>query len=189
MPPTSLDETSRTLATLLDNIARRDAVALRTLYDLTSSKLFGVALRILGNHEWAEEVLQDAYINVWRFAGDYEQTLSAPLTWMAAIVRNRAIDYLRRQNASESQWTDGLDELIAGPERDPADQSLLSDQARRLAGCMERLEAAQRQAIALAYYRDQSHGEIAEVLKAPLGTVKSWVRRGLDKLRACLGDA
>lgn len=188
MPIAPDNQTADTLAALLEGVASRDPAALKTLYDVTSSKLFGVALRILGKHEWAEEVLQDAYINIWRFAGDYQQTLSAPQTWMATIVRNRALDYLRRQNAAETGWIDELDELVPGNEPDPADRSQLSGEAQRLAGCIERLDATQRQAIALAYYRDQSHGEIADNLKAPLGTVKSWIRRGLERLRACLGE-
>jgi RNA polymerase sigma-70 factor (ECF subfamily) len=162
--------------------------------------------------EWAEEALQDAFVNVWRYAGDYRENLAAPLTWMTAIVRNRALDVLRRQKAdrlesvgsvvrdeeengvstgstlvSLSPWSETFDELVPGDERDPADSALLSEAARQLAICMKRLDANQRQAVALAYLRDQSHGEIATTLSVPLGTVKSWVRRGLEKLKLCMG--
>jgi hypothetical protein len=98
--PLPHDPTPDTLVQLLDRVASEDAAALRALYDLTSSKLFGLALRILVKREWAEEVLQDAFVNIWRYAGDYKAGLSAPMTWMAAIVRNRALDYLRRQKAN-----------------------------------------------------------------------------------------
>ncbi|TKC83048.1 sigma-70 family RNA polymerase sigma factor [Trinickia terrae] len=184
------EPTPDALAALLERIAGEDAAALRSLYDLTASKLFGVALRILVKREWAEEALQDAYVNIWRYAGDYRQSLAAPMTWMAAIVRNRALDCLRRQktaSAGQTEWSESLDEVLAGTDPDPADVALLSQEARQLAICLERLDANQRQAVALAYLRDQSHSEIAGVLRVPLGTVKSWVRRGLEKLKTCMG--
>lgn len=189
------EPTPPVLAALLARVAAEDASALRTLYELTSAKLFGVALRILVRREWAEEALQESFVNIWRYAGDYRETLAAPLTWMAAIVRNRALDCLRRQRVVSSdgssttvEWTDVLDEVIAGDERDPADSALLSEQAKQLAVCLSRLDASQRQAVSLAYLRDQSHSEIAEQLAVPLGTVKSWVRRGLEKLKTCMGS-
>jgi RNA polymerase sigma-70 factor (ECF subfamily) len=188
------EPTPSVLAALLSRVAASDAQALRTLYELTSAKLFGVALRILVKREWAEEALQESFVNIWRHADDYREALAAPLTWMAAIVRNRALDCLRRQKAAVSdgspltvEWSDSLDEVIAGGERDPADTALLSEQARQLEVCLSRLDASQRQAVALAYLRDQSHSEIAEQLSVPLGTVKSWVRRGLEKLKICMG--
>jgi RNA polymerase sigma-70 factor (ECF subfamily) len=174
--------TPETLAELLERIAKEDAAALRELYDLAAPKLFGLALRILSKHEWAEEVLQDSFVNIWRFAGDYRRALSAPMTWMSAIVRNRALDHLRRVNTQET-----LDDLVASGDPDPEALTGVSLQARLLAGCMQQLEPAQRQAVALAYLRDQSHSEIAEVLTVPLGTIKSWIRRGLAKLKTCLG--
>jgi RNA polymerase sigma-70 factor (ECF subfamily) len=161
----------------------------------------------LVKREWAEEALQDAFINIWRYAGDYRVNRAAPLTWMTAIVRNRALDFLRRQKTERAEstertegaglpssatialadWSESFEELLPGDERDPADSALLSEAARQLAVCMKRLDANQRQAVALAYLRDQSHGEIAQTLSVPLGTVKSWVRRGLEKLKLCMG--
>ena len=188
------EPTPPVLAALLARVAMQDASALRALYDLTSAKLFGVALRILVKHEWAEEALQESFVNIWRYAGDYREALAAPLTWMTAIVRNRALDCLRRQKAAASdgspivtEWNDALDEVVAGDERDPADSALWSEQAKQLAICLSRLDASQRQAVTLAYLRDQSHSEIAQQLSVPLGTVKSWVRRALEKLKTCMG--
>ena len=188
------EPTPPVLAALLSRVAMQDSAALRTLYELTSAKLFGVALRILVKREWAEEALQESFVNIWRYAGDYREALAAPLTWMAAIVRNRALDFLRRQKGAASdgsalttEWNETLDEVIAGDERDPAESALLSEQAKLLAICMSRLDASQRQAVALAYLRDQSHSEIAAQLSVPLGTIKSWVRRGLEKLKICMG--
>ena len=188
MTANQLDATPETLSLLLERIANEDAAALRSLYELSSSKLFGLALRILVRREWAEEVLQDSFINIWRFAGDYRKGLSAPMTWMAAIVRNRALDHLRRVNSAETEWSETLDDLLPTSEPSPAELTSMSQQARQLAICMQRLDASQRQAVALAYLRDQSHSEVAQALKVPLGTVKSWIRRGLEKLKSCLGS-
>jgi RNA polymerase sigma-70 factor (ECF subfamily) len=186
-PETLAESTPDRLAALLERIAREDAAALRELYEIAASKLFGLALRILVKREWAEEVLQDSFINIWRFAGDYRRGLSAPMTWMAAIVRNRALDHLRRVNSAETEWSDTLDDLLPAAGPDPAESALLSQHAKQLAICLQGLDPNQRQAVSLAYLRDQSHSEVALALKVPLGTVKSWIRRGLEKLKTCLG--
>jgi RNA polymerase sigma-70 factor (ECF subfamily) len=185
------DSTPEALSQLLERVAAQDDLALRALYDSASPKLFGLALRILVKREWAEEVLQEAFVNIWRHAGDYRDSLSAPMTWMAAIVRNRSLDYLRQQKAhgasAETEWSEALDDMLPIDEAGPADLLLMSQEARQLATCMARLDPNQRQAVALAYLRDQSHAEVAYILKVPLGTVKSWIRRGLEKLKICLG--
>ena len=168
MTANSRELTPETLTALLERVATEDAAALRELYDFAAPKLFGLALRILTRHEWAEEVLQDSFVNIWRFAGDYKRGLSAPMTWMSAIVRNRALDHLRRVNTQETEWSEALDDLVATGEPDPETLSAVSLQARLLDGCMQQLEPAQRQAVALAYLRDQSHSEIAETLTVPL---------------------
>jgi RNA polymerase sigma-70 factor (ECF subfamily) len=189
MTATLRDPTQDMLAALLERVAREDSGALRELYDAVASKLFGLALRILNRHEWAEEVLQDSFVNIWRHARDYRRDVSAPMTWMSTIVRNRALDHLRRIDAEETEWSDALDDLVASDAPNPEALTQVSDAARLLAGCMQQLEPAQRQAVALAYLRDQSHSEIAAALTVPLGTVKSWIRRGLARLKLCLGGA
>lgn len=190
MPATRPEPTPDTLADLLARVQGADPTALRTLYDLTSAKLFGLALRILVKREWAEDVLQESFVNIWRHAGDYQSSLAAPMTWLAAIVRNRALDQLRRVKASgESEWDDTLEDWLPSGDLGPADSLSISQEARSLAHCLDVLDPEQRQAIALAYLRDQSHSEVSTSLRVPLGTVKSWIRRGLDKLKACLGAA
>lgn len=174
------------LLKLIEQVARQDADALHALYDLTAAKLFGLALRILIKREWAEEVLQESYINIWRFAKDYRPGLSAPMTWMSTIVRHRALDYLRRVGDHETEWNDTLDNLLPSFEPDPAERALLSQGATRLGHCLDTLEVAQRQAIALAYLRELPHQDVAQIMQTPLGTVKSWIRRGLAKLKTCL---
>jgi RNA polymerase sigma-70 factor (ECF subfamily) len=173
--------------------AGRDAdgeAALRELYDLTASRLYGVALRVVGNREWAEDVLQEAYLNVWRIAADYRAVLSPPLAWMGVIVRSRALDFLRRRASERADAALELDEMLsdtlAGESADPMDTSQASEQARALHECLRKLEARQREVVSLAYLRDLSHSELAQQLKLPLGTVKTWIRRGLDQLRNCM---
>lgn len=183
------------LVQLLDRIAARarpgDAeAALRSLYDLTSSKLYGVALRVVGNREWAEDVLQDAYLNIWRIAVDYRASLSPPMAWMGVIVRSRALDFLRRRNTERIDTAVELDdhiaETVAGDSADPMDTSQASEQAWALHECLRKLEARQREVVSLAYLRDLSHSELAQQLELPLGTVKTWIRRGLEQLRGCM---
>jgi RNA polymerase sigma factor (sigma-70 family) len=187
------------LIALIDRIGARagqqglDAdseAALRELYDLTASRMYGVALRVVGNREWAEDVLQEAYLNVWRIAADYRAVLSPPLAWMGVIVRSRALDFLRRRASERADAALELDEMmsdtLAGESADPMDASQASEQARALHECLRKLEARQREVVSLAYLRDLSHSELAQQLKLPLGTVKTWIRRGLDQLRGCM---
>ena len=170
--------------------SRESELALRELYDLTSTKLFGLAMRVVGNREWAEDVLQETYITLWRVAGDYRAALSPPMAWMGVIVRSRALDFLRRR-ASERvdaalELDDAISETVAGDSPNPMDTTQASEQAWALHECLRQLESRQREVLSLAYLRDLSHSELAEQLKLPLGTVKTWIRRGLDQLRGCM---
>ncbi|MBG9388564.1 RNA polymerase sigma factor [Caenimonas aquaedulcis] len=187
------------LIALLDRVAARTLTpgqqapaeaALREIYDLTSSRLYGVALRVVGNREWAEDVLQEAYLNIWRIAGDYRASLSPPLGWMGVIVRSRALDFLRRRTSERAdtalEFDEVMNDTLAGDAQDPMDASDASEQARALHDCLRRLEARQREVLSLAYLRDLSHSELAEQLKVPLGTVKTWIRRGIEQLRGCM---
>jgi RNA polymerase sigma-70 factor (ECF subfamily) len=198
MDPTSQEQR---LIALLDRIAARagqagrhadSEIALRELYDLTSSRLYGVALRVVVNREWAEDVLQEAYLNIWRIAGNYRAALSPPLAWMGVIVRSRALDFLRRRASERADAGVDLDgalaETVAGDSPDPLDASQASEQAWALHECLRQLEARQRELVSLAYLRDLSHGELAERLRLPLGTVKTWIRRGLEQLRGCMSQ-
>nr|WP_254601717.1 sigma-70 family RNA polymerase sigma factor [Cupriavidus taiwanensis] len=178
---------------MLQAVAVGERQALRGLYDLTATKLFGLALRITGRRDWAEDVVQESFVSIWHHAADYRPQLAAPMTWMTAIVRNRALDCLRRAAAARAGQTVELDEdlgdWLADDTAGPAELAEASQQARALNRCLQRLEQAQRQAIMLAYLQDLSHAELAERLRAPLGTVKSWIRRGLERLRSCMEGA
>lgn len=179
------------LMALIDRVGARDEAALRLLYDQTSPKLFGLALRVVRQREWAEDVLQEAFMTIWRVAGDYRASLSPPMAWLGLIVRSRALDLLRRRKADRAQLTQEFDELLADTlESDapnPADTADASEQAWALHQCLSQLEGRQREVVSLAYLRDMSHSELADQLKLPLGTVKTWIRRGLEKLRTCMG--
>jgi RNA polymerase sigma-70 factor (ECF subfamily) len=182
------------LKTLLLAVARKDARAFRRLYDLTSPKLFGFALRILGKHEVAEEALQESYVSIWHHAASYQSSLAAPMTWMTTIVRNKTFDILRRADHAVEIDADtlrngGVQETIAAlvsSDPTPFEALQLGEDAKALALCFMRLDGLHRQAIALAFYHDLSHSEVAENMKLPIGTVKTWIRRGLEHLRACL---
>ena len=179
------------LIALIDRVAVADESALRELYDLTSPKLYGVAVRVVSNREWAEDVLQEAYLSIWRIAADYQATLSPPMAWLALVVRSRGLDFLRRRTSGRADSMQELDDVIsdtvAGDSPNPLDTTQASQQARALHDCLSQLGYKQREVVSLAYLRDLSHGELAEQLKLPLGTVKTWIRRGLDQLRGCMG--
>ena len=178
------------LIALLERVALADDSALRELYEATSSKLYGVAVRVVTNREWAEDVLQEAFLNIWRIAGDYKATLSPPMAWLGLVVRSRGLDFLRRRASERADRMQELDDVIsdtvAGDSPNPMDVTQASEQAWALHQCLSQLENRQREVVSLAYMRDMSHGELAEQLKLPLGTVKTWIRRGLEQLRGCM---
>ena len=196
--PTSFFQTDVDLSNLepqqlkiwLADVARKDADAFRLLYDATSSKLFGFALRILTKRESAEEVLQESFVSIWNNAASYQAGLAAPMTWMTTIVRNKAFDLLRRVDHTVEIDADNFDkdvmDALEAADPTPIAALQLTQDSRALAGCMSRLEGLHRQAIAMAFYHDMSHSEVADHMKLPIGTVKTWIRRGLERLRVCL---
>ena len=175
------------LADLLSRCALRDQRAFAELYRHSSAKLFAVAVRITRRRDWAEEVLQESFVNIWNHASGYTPAKSAPMTWMTAIVRNRALDLLRRPR--EVELDEEHEELVASlPDEGPGPEELLRQarDAGALADCMKQLTGEQQKSITLAFFYGLSHGELAQQMQKPLGTVKTWVRRGLDRLRDCL---
>ena len=188
MAQADIDRTAR-LAQLLARTALADQAAFAELYRLTASHLYGVALRILREPAQAEELLQDAFVNIWHHAGSYAAAKAKPQTWLAAIVRNRCLDQLRRRTPDTVTMTRDEDESDmefedSGPT--PEEMLLAGADAHSVRTCVDRLEGGQKQAISLAFVRGLSHAELADHLRQPLGTVKSWVRRGLERLRQCL---
>lgn len=175
------------LAALLARSALGDRRAFEEVYRATHSKLFAVSLRIVRERQLAEEVLQDSFVAIWNHAGDYAQAKSAPTTWMTAIVRNRSLDVLRRG----SKETEDVDEVLAlnlvDESAAPARDVEAAQEAHSVHDCLKELEAEQRQSIALAFFHGLSHSELADHLRKPLGTVKTHIRRGLMRLKDCLG--
>ncbi len=196
-PSQDWSDRSRQLSQLLSRAGLGDRAAFATLYELSSSHLFAVVLRICRDRAQAEDILQEVYVNVWRSAGGFDAAQSQPLTWLTSIARNRAIDGLRRaqtQPQLQSATTDNDEDpdvydTTADDQPGPLDLLSRASDARALSHCMEDLSAPQRQSLALAFYDGLSHAEVADKMGEPLGTVKSWVRRALLSLKSCLENA
>lgn len=188
--PGVADRSAR-LADLLARTALSDQAAFGELYRQTSSHLYGVAVRILRENSVAEEVLQEAYVAVWHHAGGYVAAKSQPLTWLTAIVRNRCLDTLRRRDIDTISVSGDADADFDPPGDAPAPVDLLiaGADAQSVRACVEELDSGSKQAIALAFFQGLTHAELAAHLDEPLGTVKSWIRRGLERLRQCLDRA
>jgi RNA polymerase sigma-70 factor (ECF subfamily) len=184
------------LGALMSRVAMRDQAAFKQLYDATACCLLGIALRMLRDRSWAEEILQEVYVSIWHTAPNYSPAKAQPMTWLMTVARNKALDALRSSRADRTHCVrpqgggdnDDEDELpdIADACAGPLDQLVNAVDAHQLRCCLQRLEPQQRQAIALAFYDGLTHAELALHLRQPLGTVKAWVRRGLDRLRRCL---
>lgn len=172
---------------LMARCALRDQRAFAELYRRSSGRLLAVAIRIVRRRDWAEDVLQESFVNIWNHVTDYSRAKSAPMTWMTAIVRNRALDWARRpKHETSEEDLEGIIENWEDSSPGPAARLLQAGEARQLAECLGELSGQQRQSIALAYMHGLSHSELADHLGAPLGTIKTWIRRGLEKLRGCL---
>jgi RNA polymerase sigma-70 factor (ECF subfamily) len=164
-----------------------DRSAFRTLYRLTSAKLFGVCLRICGDRQAAEDVLSDVYLTIWKRAGAFEPGRASPISWLATIARNRAIDWRRASGRTPPTRVEDIADLA--DDRISAEDSLLADErAHQLYACLDQLEQRQRDAIRTAFFDGLTYAELAARDAVPLGTMKSWVRRGLLRLKDCLGD-
>jgi RNA polymerase sigma-70 factor, ECF subfamily len=189
---TAAPDRNARLADLLARTALADQVAFAELYRATSSQLYGVAIRILREAAAAEEILQESFVAIWHHAASYAPAKSQPLTWLTVIVRNRCLDSLRRRELDTVSMTsddDYADLELPGGGPTPAELLIEGAEAQSVRECVETLEGGSKQAIALAFFQGLTHAELAAHLHEPLGTVKSWVRRGLERLRQCLDRA
>jgi RNA polymerase sigma-70 factor (ECF subfamily) len=164
----------------------RDRAAFVELYHASAANLNGIALRILKSPQWAEEVLQDAFVKVWQRAADYDPSRGAAMTWMINIVRNAALDLMRRADYRAHLDPAPIDEAWPDHVPGPAAAAIMSDDLARLRRCLDRLSDEQRSTVLLVHHEGYSPVEIAKQRKVPLGTVKTWVRRGLLSLRECM---
>ena len=172
---------------LMQAVANGDRRAFEQLYRLTSPHLFAVALRMLRHRAWAEEILHDCFVTVWRKADTYNAALSSPMTWLTHIVRNRCVDWLRSGQTRAAAREESYSEESLLSENDEQNNWYDDAQAARLRHCLDHLSQEQRQSITLAYYQGMSHSDIADWLQQPVGSVKSWIRRAMDHLRECVG--
>ncbi len=173
------------LAALLERVATGDHAAFRALYAATSSKLYGVVLRILKRRDLADEVLQEAYVRIWNNAGSFDAERASAITWMVSIARNRALDEVRKVRPSS------IEELPEAAEvRDPqplaSEQLEQSEDQRRLQQCLEALDPQRRDIVKLAYLEGRSREELGQMFGAPAATIKTWLHRSLKQLRTCL---
>ncbi len=175
---------SRSLADALQRVGAQDRAAFEQVYLRTSAKLFGICLRILGNRSDAEGTLQDVYVTVWQKAGGYDPSRASPISWLAAVARNKSIDRLRRRRATQP-----LDDQVMQIKDDAPDAAAMlesADEGHRIEHCLEELDKDQSGAIRSAFFGGFTYSDLALRDKVPLGTMKSRVRRGLIRLKECL---
>lgn len=173
------------LYALLARIAMGDRQAFECLYQQTSAQLNGIAYRIVNDVAMANEILQDAYVQIWQHAAEYREDKGAVLTWMASIVRYRAYDRVRYEGRREGGVIlEALHNVEQETEAKPF--HVLCDLQRGLRTCLEQLESRQSDSIVMAYCQGYSRDELADYFAAPVNTVKSWLKRGLKSLQQCL---
>jgi RNA polymerase sigma-70 factor (ECF subfamily) len=187
MPPDPETSTDReVLVKALHRVADGDHDALETVYRLTSGKLFSLLRRMLPTEAVAEELLQDVYLTVWDKARVYNAGIASPMTWLITIARNRAIDHLRKHPTLKEVSVENLMLYL----RDPGPTALAhletEQEIRRLQGCLEELDERQRAVIRAAFFGGITYEDLARKTSVPVGTMKSWIRRGLLRLKKCL---
>jgi RNA polymerase sigma-70 factor, ECF subfamily len=178
---------SQHIVVLLSRVADGDRAAFGNLYAATSAKLYGIILRILKRRDLSDEILQDVYLKIWQMAGDYDGAKGSPITWMAAIARNRAIDEIRRvRPVSIEDTPEALD--YASPEPDAFATLQSKQDMQRLLKCIDALGAERRDMVMLAYFHGASREALAEKFAKPVATVKTWLHRAIAQLKDCVGS-
>ena len=185
MTPASPEAREALNAAML-RMAKGDRAALEDVYRLTNVKLFGICYRILGDRKEAEDALQDVYISLWRNAARYDGKRASPIAWLATFARNRAVDRLRSGKVRRGAVP--VDEAAALADDGPGAEAMLIDEERasRVHACLDALDEPQRGAIRTAFLEGRTYAEMAEREGVPLGTMKSWIRRGLARLKECM---
>lgn len=184
MSATPTDERDE-LNHLLLLVGKQDRQAFSDLYRRTSPRLFGVCRRLMGEPAEAEEVLQEAFVTVWKRAQGFDPALASAMTWLVTVARNKAIDRLRQRPDGRVDYALDWDTIV-DEAPGPAHGAESHEEYRRLRECLDTLEDQQRRSIREAFFGGLTYNELAERAKVPLGTMKSWIRRGLLQLRACL---
>ena len=180
------DKNRARLVEALAQVARADQAALRVVYDLTNAKLFGICLRICQDREVAADIVQETYLKVWRRAGRFDPAKASPITWLCAIARNGAIDWCRANRVAIVVIEEAGQ--IADDRASASDQIEAAQSQGRIADCLNELGGNAAEAIRAAFFGGLTYTQLAERMKVPLGTMKSWIRRGLAQLKECVGD-
>ncbi len=176
-------DTNQQALRLLSATAQGDRLAFEELYKHTAGKLYAISLQMLRRRDLAEEAVQEAFVRIWHNAGDYQQEKGNVLTWMSTIVRYRALDMLRAAKSRRESDEDAEE----GEDEHSPEKELYAERDRALIDrCMDLLEGQQRAVIQLAYFRGLTHSEVCDHTGSPLGSVKTWIRRGLERLKKCI---
>lgn len=172
------------LVKLMRTCAEGDRGAFEVLYRRTSDKLFGLSLRMLRDRGAAEDALQNVYTNVWLHADRFDPSRAAVMTWLITMTRNQCIDHLRRHREEpiDTEFT----QQIVDPDTKPLEASQADQQSQHLKHCLDALDEQQRKAVRAAFFTGATYNQLADDMEVPLGTMKSWIRRSLIRLRACL---
>ena len=184
----SQDKGQQRLEKLMRDVARQDQAAFRVLYDATRAKLYGVILSVLRDRSAADDLLQEVYVRIWHRAADFDSAKASPITWMATIARNRALDEVRRPRHTIDLPKEAL-ESVAGDDPDPLSGRQGSEAFQRLMACLSALAEDRRQMVLLAYYRGWTREALSKRFDRPVPTIKTLLHRSLAQLRGCLGDA
>jgi RNA polymerase sigma-70 factor (ECF subfamily) len=181
--PAPRDDGAVPLSALIAAVAAGDGVAFRKVYELRASKLYGIALRITRQPTLADDAVHDAFLELWRKAGKFDEMRGDPDVWLASLVRYRAVDMTRRwgRHVSDEGIPEQMDE-----EPDALERMEASAASAALRACLEKLEPDRRRLLSLAFIDGLSHSQLAARLGVPIGSVKSWIRRSLHSLRVCL---
>ena|ERR1035441_1884985 len=177
---------ANSLETLLAQVVMGNRPAFDALYRSTASRLFGICLRVLTQRAEAEDALQDVYTAVWRKAAQFDPAKASAISWLAMIARNKAIDRLRSMPVHQSRTSLELAANIEDPGASPPQQVQTATDRAQLEHCLERLEPRRRSLIRAAFFDGLTYEELSAKIEAPLGSIKSWIRRGLMQLRECL---
>ncbi|ABM15700.1 MULTISPECIES: sigma-70 family RNA polymerase sigma factor [Mycolicibacterium] len=177
------------LDALLRQVAQRDAEAFAAFYDQTRARVYGLITRVLRDPGYSEETTQDVYLQVWRNAAGYDPSVGSALSWLLTLAHRRAVDRVRSEQAASTRESRYGAISVDPPSDHVADDVLLDDERRRVAGCLDSLTDVQRECIQLAYYDGLTYAQVADRLAANLATIKSRMRDGIRALRKCLGVA
>jgi RNA polymerase sigma-70 factor (ECF subfamily) len=174
------------LAADMGRVAMGDARAFEPVYAATSAKLYGIIVRIIGRRDVADEILQDVFVRVWQRAAEFDPSLGSPITWLATLARNRALDVIKRKSSPSLQ--ECPETLEVPSDDDPFVSLARNDDRRRLCICLERLDPEKRAIIVMAYLQGMTREDIAVRTGRPVATIKTWLRRSLLELKELLGE-